>query len=370
MRGRGGPSPHTTDRVMQRTLRLFSIAAAVLCAVVVAPATGLAAGTPPPVPAPLQLTWLPGTDASGTIYTIELGATLSGTLSASDPVTGATVSIRPVGALPTGMQFVQADGNPGSAQVTWTPTAAQIGDYTVSFAATDNQTPALAAPTLTYTIHVVPLPQPTVFPLSGVGSVSRWALVLRPVIARTAPDSSAPAVARLATRTSDGTQNLVMLLASSVDGNSVWVRVRLPILPNNSTGWVPRSALGPFNVVTTHLYVDRELMTAVLYKNGKIVFRAHVGVGKPYWPTPRGEFYVRDRLAGFGDPFYGPVAFGTSARSAVLTDWPGGGFVGIHGTDMPGILPGHVSHGCIRMKNADILRLAKLMPVGTPVTIT
>jgi lipoprotein-anchoring transpeptidase ErfK/SrfK len=28
-----------------------------------------------------------------------------------------------------------------------------------------------------------------------------------------------------------------------------------------------------------------------------------------------------------------------------------------------------VSHGCIRMKNGDILRLARLMPIGTPVTV-
>ena len=42
---------------------------------------------------------------------------------------------------------------------------------------------------------------------------------------------------------------------------------------------------------------------------------------------------------------------------------------GIHGTDRPEILPGRVSHGCIRMRNADIVRLARLMPVGTPVEI-
>lgn len=70
------------------------------------------------------------------------------------------------------------------------------------------------------------------------------------------------------------------------------------------------------------------------------------------------------------DPFYGPLAFGTSARSAVLTDWPGGGFVGIHRTNQPQILPGRVSHGCIRMPSASILRLAQLMPVGTPLTIS
>jgi lipoprotein-anchoring transpeptidase ErfK/SrfK len=94
-----------------------------------------------------------------------------------------------------------------------------------------------------------------------------------------------------------------------------------------------------------------------------------VGVGQKQWPTPQGSFYVRDKLTRFASPFYGPVAFGTSARSSVLTDWPSGGFVGIHGTNQPELVPGYVSHGCIRLRNPDVLRLNRLMPVGTPVTI-
>ena len=43
--------------------------------------------------------------------------------------------------------------------------------------------------------------------------------------------------------------------------------------------------------------------------------------------------------------------------------------VGIHGTNEPQVVPGRVSHGCVRMRNRDILRLGRLMPVGTPVLI-
>jgi lipoprotein-anchoring transpeptidase ErfK/SrfK len=100
------------------------------------------------------------------------------------------------------------------------------------------------------------------------------------------------------------------------------------------------------------------------------VFTAPVGVGAPATPTPRGQFYIRDRLTRYASPFYGPVAFGTSARSRVLTDWPAGGYIGIHGTNQPQLIPGAVSHGCIRLRNPDIRRLAALMPVGTPLTIT
>jgi len=69
------------------------------------------------------------------------------------------------------------------------------------------------------------------------------------------------------------------------------------------------------------------------------------------------------------EPTYGPLAFGTSARSATLTDWPAGGFVGIHGTNQPSLIPGRISHGCIRLRNADILRLDRLMSPETPLWI-
>jgi lipoprotein-anchoring transpeptidase ErfK/SrfK len=152
-------------------------------------------------------------------------------------------------------------------------------------------------------------------------------------------------------------------------GGPTWLRVRLPELPNNRTGWVRRSSVGGYTLVHTHLVVDLSRLEATLFRDGRPVFRAEVAVGTRASPTPTGNFYIRDRVAGFHDPFYGPLAFGTSARSEVLTDWPGGGFVGIHGTDRPDLIPGRVSHGCIRMRNADILELGRLMPAGTPLTI-
>ena len=161
----------------------------------------------------------------------------------------------------------------------------------------------------------------------------------------------------------------MLVLGERTRSDTQWVHVRLPVLQNGRTAWVPRAALGGYRFVHTRLVVDRERLRATLFYDGRPIFHAPVGVGRPEWPTPSGLFYIRDKLAGFGDPFYGPVAFGTSARSAVLTDWPAGGFVGIHGTNEPQLIPGQISHGCIRLRNADILRLGRLMPVGTPLVI-
>jgi hypothetical protein len=230
--------------------------------------------------------------------------------------------------------------------------------------------PAVSAVVLgAATFAVAPMPGRGDVALSSF-SQSQWAYVLRPVAARTAPSWSASGVTVVAPTTPEGDTNLVLALAQrdDRDGES-WVRIRLAALPNGMTAWVPRTALGDFHVVQTRLVVDRARLTISLLRNGRLVFRAPVGVGQPQWPTPRGRFYVRERLDGFGDPFYGPIAFGTSGRSTQLTDWPGGGYIGIHGTDAPQLIPGWISHGCIRLRNADIVRLSLMLPLGTPLTI-
>jgi lipoprotein-anchoring transpeptidase ErfK/SrfK len=207
-------------------------------------------------------------------------------------------------------------------------------------------------------------------PLGSTRYLSSYAPVLRAAVARASPRSDAAAVTRVQTQTPEGTTNIVAVLGRRRDAaGRLWVKANLAALPNGRAGWLPRSVLGGYGIVDTHLVVDLERLTATLTKAGRVIFRARVAVGQPRWPTPRGRFYVRNRLTRFAGPTYGPIAFGTSARSEHLTDWPDGGFIGIHGTDQPQLIPGRVSHGCIRMRNADILALARRMPIGTPLTI-
>jgi lipoprotein-anchoring transpeptidase ErfK/SrfK len=205
--------------------------------------------------------------------------------------------------------------------------------------------------------------------LSQRNGISRYAAVNAPVAALAEPDLDAKPVGTLSRRTPEGTDNIVLALEQVARDGQDWVRVRLPVLPNNTTGWVPRESLGLYNEVSTRLVVSRKALRATLYRGGKRIWSAPVGIGLDKWPTPKGEYYVRNKLEKYASPTYGPIAFGTSAKSSVLTDWPAGGFVGIHGTDQPELLPGKVSHGCIRLANEDILRLAELMDPGTPLTI-
>lgn len=206
-------------------------------------------------------------------------------------------------------------------------------------------------------------------PLGHERGTARWAALRRAVVARVAPSAGARAAERLSARTPEGTTNVVLVLGSASDrGGRLWIRVRLPSR-RAQAGWVPRTAVGTYGVVHTRLVIDRARLTLTLYRDGRAAFRAPVGIGRSETPTPGGSFYIRDRVTRYASAFYGPVAFGTSAQSQTLTDWPAGGFVGIHGTDRPELVPGRVSHGCIRLRNADIVRLAGMLPVGTPLRI-
>ena len=209
------------------------------------------------------------------------------------------------------------------------------------------------------------IPEPVV--LSEREGVSLWAPVLAPAAVRSAPSSTGARIGHLETTTPEGTENIVLVTGNARRAQAtLWVPVRSAGLE----GWVPRSAVGGYESVDTRLRVDTRALTATLVRGDQVLFRAPIGVGTADAPTPRGEFFVRNVLTRYRSPAYGPIAFGTSARSETLTDWPAGGFVGIHGTDRPELLPGRVSHGCIRLRNADIVALARLMAVGTPVTIT
>jgi L,D-transpeptidase catalytic domain len=281
---------------------------------------------------------------------------------------GATVSIEASG-IPSGATFQTTAGNPAGATFRWVPSSRQAGrTFSVTFTA-DPDDSEVAAVKRHVAIEVVRAVARAFTLSSKETETYRYAFVMRRTVARSAPAPTARPVAKLKLLTPERTTNLVLTLDGRRTASGVWIRVRLPILPNNTTGWVPRRALSDWKILRTHLFVDRRRLTARLYRAGQLVFTARVGIGRPQWPTPPGEFFVRNELYGFDDPFYGPIAWGTNARSSVLTDWPGGGFIGIHGTNQPGLIPGRVSHGCIRMRNPDILRLARLMPVGTPLTV-
>src|SRR5262249_3669923 len=114
--------------------------------------------------------------------------------------------------------------------------------------------------------------------------LAHWAVVVRRVGAHARPNAASRVVTMLDAVTGDGTQNIVLMLDElDLSNHQVWYHVRLAILPNNSTGWVPRSALGTVTPVHTHLYVNRETHIATLAKDGRTIFTTRIGNGRHYW---------------------------------------------------------------------------------------
>jgi lipoprotein-anchoring transpeptidase ErfK/SrfK len=211
-----------------------------------------------------------------------------------------------------------------------------------------------------------------VFKLSNETTLSRYANSNDKGPVRADHDSHARVVGHLRLDTEDGYPEVYLVLNGYTDPKTgdTWYQIRLPQRPNGKTGWVSEEDLGPLQTVTTQLIVDRTRLRATLYRKGRKIFQAPVGVGKKSTPTPGGKFWIREKLVlRGGHGVYGPLAFGTAAYSDKLTDWPKGGVVGIHGTNQPSLVPGRPSHGCIRMHNNDILKLGRIMPIGTPLLI-
>ena len=206
--------------------------------------------------------------------------------------------------------------------------------------------------------------------LSDQERLTRHARAIRRSRVHVLPDANSPTVAWLSYYSEDGPDEIYLVLRSRVDpAGRIWLQIRVPMRPRPQTGWVRRESMGRLEAVRTKLLVDRRRLRAILLRDGKRLWSARVGIGAPATPTPAGRYWVRTRLRGLRSlPIYGPWAFGTSAYST-LSDWPGGGVIGIHGTDEPELIPGRPSHGCIRVRNRAIRRLARLMPIGTPVEI-
>jgi lipoprotein-anchoring transpeptidase ErfK/SrfK len=146
--------------------------------------------------------------------------------------------------------------------------------------------------------------------------------------------------------------------------------VRLPIRPDGSTGRVERRQVRLFTD-DWQLIVTPAAHSLQVLRAGRVVETVPIGVGRGVSPTPVGSYYITELLRP-PDPAgsYGPYAFGLSAYSPTLPDFAGGtGQIGLHGTDDPAGLGHDVSHGCIRVDNAVISRLAQELPLGTPVEI-
>ena len=164
-------------------------------------------------------------------------------------------------------------------------------------------------------------------------------------------------------------QTLLAIRGRFARDGRLWYELSLPGRPNGQRGWIRADRMNARAM--EHRIVVRRAARKIevrRIKDRRVLLRSTVAVGTPVAPTPLGRnFYVTQSFVP-DDAFYGPFALATSAYSS-LTDWPGGGVAGIHGTSRPDLLGQAVSHGCVRVNNRVALRLRTLAPPGTPIDI-
>lgn len=109
--------------------------------------------------------------------------------------------------------------------------------------------------------------------------------------------------------------------------------------------------------------VDRKL---ALMQDGRVVKIYPTAVGADATPSPTGTFKIITRVT--NPTWYGPhhQIVGPGKSNPLGTRWIGlsrKGY-GIHGTNSPSSIGRNVSHGCIRMRKADVEELFKIAQVG------
>jgi lipoprotein-anchoring transpeptidase ErfK/SrfK len=197
-------------------------------------------------------------------------------------------------------------------------------------------------------------------------------IVWRQVAALAKPSPGATRVAVLKQFRPDYRPQYVLALdvRRTSSGKPSWYRISIPGRPNGRTGWVRAAAL-ELQPVAKRVVIYRGARKFEFWDGERLVRTGRVAVGARGAETPLGLFYVTDKFSPAIDPDWailGTYAFETSAYSK-LTDWPGGGIVGVHGTPWPHLLGQAVSHGCIRLHNDDVSFLRNRVPLGTPVKI-
>ena len=186
--------------------------------------------------------------------------------------------------------------------------------------------------------------------------------------ARSAPAKNARVAKIFRQFRRDFMPTVLLAVAQQRDADGrLWLKVAIPGRPNGRYGWVSAELLETAPVYKK-VVIDLSSRTLLLYDRGRLRYRTRVAIGTRHNPTPKGSFYVQARFKPT-HRILGAFAFETSAYSPTLTEWPGGGVVGIHGWNDLSVLGKAVSHGCIRVSNRAALYLKRQVLPGTPVTI-
>lgn len=192
------------------------------------------------------------------------------------------------------------------------------------------------------------------------------AVLTRATVLRATPSSSGRPLAKLNRHTEWGTPTVLAVVGEH--GN--WLRVMATALPNGGSAWIPASAAG---VVASPWLIRADLSQrrVTAYRDGHVVRRFRVAIGRPSTPTPTGRFAITDKLSFIG----GSAAYGccavalTGHQTHIEPGWSGGDRLAIHGTRQTGTIGLAASFGCLRARDEDVRWLIQHAYLGSIVEV-
>ena len=125
-----------------------------------------------------------------------------------------------------------------------------------------------------------------------------------------------------------------------------------------------------------HLRVDLSLRRVSLYRSDRKLASYPIAVGQRGWETPLGAYQVIEmqRYPVWRHPLTNeivPQGRDNPLGSRWIGFWDDGRHhIGFHGTPEAKLVGQPVSHGCLRMRNADIQALYEQVSPGTPVIVS
>jgi lipoprotein-anchoring transpeptidase ErfK/SrfK len=241
------------------------------------------------------------------------------------------------------------------------PTRALAGSTGASTTGTST-TGTTTAPTTTTTPKKPPkIPVAKSFPAAG-------GMLSNSVPVRVAPNPHAHVIKVMHQFRSDFRPQVILAVKTKTGSDDEpWYRISIPMRPNGTYGWIPAKTV-KLSPTHSEVVVNLRSRTIDIFRFNKHKWHGPVAIGAPGRETPTGHYFVAARFVPYHDTFLGVFAVETSAYSK-LTEWPGGGVVGIHGTSLPQLLGKAVSHGCVRVSNATARKLKAYAPLGTPILI-
>lgn len=201
------------------------------------------------------------------------------------------------------------------------------------------------------------------------------ARVIVPADALRAPRPRAKAAMRLrgSTTWTGGAQRLMVTGRHRDRQGRDWVRVQLPVRPNQSSGWVRADRL---RLSATRLRFEVHLgsRTLEIWRGTRRLGSWPAGVGRPGTPTPVGRFAIQDPVPTLPAwrSVYGSHTLTLTAHSPTLTSFMGGdGLVAIHGagSGRSWRVGTASSYGCVILSEPALAVAARYARAGTPVVI-